>query len=404
MLIDRLPPAENRQEIPDEEVKGLYLVVQPSGVKSWAVRYRFGRAPKKVTLGRYPAIDLATARKRAQEALNDVAAGKDPAAAIQAAKAAARESRAARAEQRTKPGAEMRGRRETEAAFVRELAQRWQGRAVSEVKRAEVHDMLDAILDRGAPPRTNHFFAKLMGDWAVAHGMADRRPGLSRERDRILSDDEIRLAWKAFERAGSLFDAVGKLLLLTGAQRDEVVSARWSEINLETKTWTIAKERSKNGVAREIPLSDAALRIIENLPRVEGGDSLLFATTGETAAEGFSGAKTAIDRTMFEMMKGEAEARGGDPTLLRPPAPWTFHDLRRTVAANLQRLGIKLEVAQAVLGDARMGRAGVTDVYPTREYSAEKRIALAVWANRLAAIVSSAAASTSWSPDVVNRP
>jgi hypothetical protein len=84
--------------------------------------------------------------------------------------------------------------------------------------------------------------------------------------------------------------------------------------------------------------------------------------------------------------------------VVRPPAPWTFHHLRRTVAANLQRLAVKLEVARAVLGDARMIRTGVAGVYPIHEYSVDKRIALAVWANRLAAIVASGATSNVVAP------
>jgi integrase len=391
-LINSLPPPEIRQEIPDGEVAGLYLIVQPSGVKSWAVRYRFDRTPRKATLGRYPTIDVATARKRAKEALNDVAAGKDPAAANHAAKAARKDGEESRAERRAKPGGETRGRRKTEAGFIKELLQRWQGRPVSEVKRAEIHDMLDAILDRGAPTQTNRFFAKLLGDWAIAHGIADRRPTLSQVSDRVLSDDEIRLVWKAFERAGSPFGCVGKLLLLTGARRDEIASGRWSEIDPASRTWTIPKERTKNGVGREIPLSEAAMRIIENLPRAEGKDGLVFETTEEIAAGGFSRAMAGINRTILEMMKQEARARAGDPSSVRAPAPWSLHHLHRTVAANLQRLGVRLEVAQAVLGASPMSRPGVADVYPTHEYSAEKRIALAIWANRLDAIVASAPA------------
>ncbi len=153
-----------------------------------------------------------------------------------------------------------------------------------------------------------------------------------------------------------------------------------------SETWTIAKERSKSGVAREIPLSDAAMRIIEGLPRVAGADGFIFSTTGATAVSRFPRAKTAIDQMTLEMMKKQAEARGDDPASVTP-ARWSFHHLRRTIAWNLERLGVKLEVAEAVLDDASGRRAGIAGFYPRREYVAERRIALAVWANRLAAIV-----------------
>jgi Arm DNA-binding domain len=76
--IKRQPLPEKRREIPDGKIAGLYLVLQPSGAKSWAVRYRANGLPKKLTLGSYPTVDLAAARKRAQEALGDVAGGRGP--------------------------------------------------------------------------------------------------------------------------------------------------------------------------------------------------------------------------------------------------------------------------------------------------------------------------------------
>src|SRR5271166_6253283 len=95
VAIRKIGPSEKRREVPDGKVSGLYLIVQPSGVKSWAVRYRAFGIPKKFTLGSYPAIDLATARKRAQEALGDVAGGRDPGAAKSAAREAAKAERKA---------------------------------------------------------------------------------------------------------------------------------------------------------------------------------------------------------------------------------------------------------------------------------------------------------------------
>src|SRR5271155_833219 len=78
--IKKLALPEQRREVPDGKIAGLFLIVQPSGAKSWAVRYRVAGAPRKFTIGPYPAIDLATARRRAQEAMGAVAGGNDPAA------------------------------------------------------------------------------------------------------------------------------------------------------------------------------------------------------------------------------------------------------------------------------------------------------------------------------------
>ena len=92
--IDSFKPSAARREIPDGHTRGLFYVLQPSGAASWAVRYRFGGKPKKLTLGPYPAIDLKAARQMAGEAIKTVAKGDDPAAAKQVAKAAARAPKA----------------------------------------------------------------------------------------------------------------------------------------------------------------------------------------------------------------------------------------------------------------------------------------------------------------------
>ena len=82
--VEAIKPAGARQEIPDALLPGMYLVVQPSGAKSWAVRYRHGGRPRKLTLGPCPALDLKAAREQGAKALRSVAEGRDPASEKQA--------------------------------------------------------------------------------------------------------------------------------------------------------------------------------------------------------------------------------------------------------------------------------------------------------------------------------
>ena len=82
------PDPNNRSEIPDAALAGLYLVIQPSGAKSWALRYRFGGKPAKLTLGRWPLMGLADARAAASVALDKIDHGKNPSAEKMATKAA----------------------------------------------------------------------------------------------------------------------------------------------------------------------------------------------------------------------------------------------------------------------------------------------------------------------------
>jgi integrase len=395
LQIKNLAPPDKRREVPDGKIAGLYLVCQPSGARSWAVRYRVNGLPRKLTIGSYPAIDLATARRRAQEAVGDVAGGNDPAAR----KRAAREAR--KAEQSTNdrveaivalfvqkylkkkvgPGWAKESERLLRVEIVPELGKRKLG----EITRADVRRLLDDIAEHApiAANRTLDAFRKLC-NWAVSQELIAaspcagvEAPSAERSRDRVLSDDEVRLAWCAFERVGWPFGRIAQLLLLTGARRSEVAGMRWGEIDLSAKVWRLPKSRTKNGRDHEIPLSDAAISIVESLPHVGDGKSgLVFTTAGLSPVSNFSDGKAAIDKAV--------------PGAL---AHWVFHDLRRTVATNLQRLGVKLEVTEAVLNHVSGSRAGIIGVYQRHEYADEKRAALDAWARRLDAIVTGAPAA-----------
>jgi len=402
LLIKKHPLPDKRREVPDGKIGGLFLVVQPSGSKSWAVRYRLYGTPKKLTIGSYPAVDLSAARKRAQEALGDIAAGKDPAAQ----KRAAREAR--RAEQSVKDRVEdvaahfveryarrsvgPMWARETERLLKVEIIPKIGSKRLVDVKRADIHDLLDAIVDRGSPFTANRTLAVLrrMCNWAIERGIIAvspvdkiKPPAVEEARDRVLSDAEIRFVWRAFDSVGWPFGDIAKLLLLTGARRDEIAEGRWNEIDLAAKSWTIAKERSKNGVAHEIPLSDAAIRIFEGLPRIgEKKDGFVFTTNGARSVSGFSRAKAAIDRAILAAM---SEANRSDET--EAPAAWVFHDMRRTAASGMAGLGIAPHVVEAVLNHKSGTIKGVAAVYNRYNYAAEKRAALDAWARRLEAIV-----------------
>jgi integrase len=390
LTIKGLSPAAKRVEYPDERVTGLYLVLQPSGARSWAVRYRVDGAPKKLTLGSYPAVDLTTARKRAQAAIGEVAGGKDPAAAKQASRTAARAASEAQADRvehvvgrfiERYAKNKTRDWRNTERMLKVDVVGRWGGKRLSQITKADIRAMLDAIaIGRKKPIQANRVFAQLrkLCAWAVQNDYIERSPcdGVAApspetRRDRFLSDDEIRLAWGAFGATGWPFGDIAKLLLLTGARRDEIAEGRWSEVDLAAKTWTLPGARTKNKREHIIPLSDAAMAIIAQLPRIgDKPDGFIFTTTYRSAVSGFSRAKLAIDKAT-----GAFAER------------WTFHDLRRTVATNLQKLGVKLEVTEAVLNHVSGSRAGIVGIYQRHDYAGEKRAALDAWADRVAQIV-----------------
>lgn len=349
--------------------------------------------PRKLTIGPYPAIDLASARRKATEALGAIASGNDPARdkkAVRESLRAAAEADSDRIERVVALYVERHARlkikrwAEVQRVLNKEIVERWKGRRLSAIGRAQIHDMLDSIVDRGAPIRANRVFEQFRSlcKWAIERGIIDRSPceGMrapspETRRDRVLDDNEIRLVWQAFETVGWPFGRIGQLLLLTGAREREVAGMEWKEIDLASRTWTLPAARAKNGREHQVPLSDAAVAIVAGLPRLDSR-KFVFSTTGRTPVSGFSNAKKYVDAAFTE-----------------PIPPWTFHDLRRTVATNLQKLGVRLEVTEAVLNHVGGSRAGVVGIYQRHDWADEKRAALDAWARKLEAIVSGAEAS-----------
>ena len=413
--LEAFKPGAARREVPDGHTRGLFYILQPSGAASWAFRYRFTGKTRKLTLGRYPDIDLPGARDLAVEARAKLARGEDPAALEKAKKLAARVSAepdrdlvetvaSTFVERYAKKQTREKSWRETERILFREVVGPWRGRRLSTIIRADVHELLDGIVDRGSPIAANRTLAALrrMCSWAVERGIADaspcekvRAPATETSRDRVLTDDEIRAAWTAFDGAGWPFGPLAQLLLLTGQRLREVAEARWQEVDLDAKTWTIPKERAKNGVAHEVPLSEAALRILRALPRVEAGPRLagfIFTTNGRTAVSGFSRAKDGFDKAMLAATRRAAIERGEDPEAIEPPENWTMHDLRRSCASGMAGLGIAPHVVEAALNHKSGSIKGVAAVYNRYSYGAEKRAALEAWGRYLDTLLSGAPA------------
>jgi integrase len=392
----------SRRETPDGKIAGLFFITQPSGATSWALRYRAAGVPRKFTLGSFPSLDLKAARRAAEEARGKIARGEDPAATKTAAREAAKAEREGETDLVEKvvekfieryAKAQTRDWRETERLLEKNAVKKWKGRRLSTITVPHIHDLLDEITDRGAPIAANRLLAqlKILGGWSVERGLIEKNPFSSikppasekgRARERVLDDVEIKLVWKAADSIGWPFGPVVKLLLLTGARRDEVAQMEWREVDLDRAIWTLPAARSKNRREHAIPLSDMALEILRSLPRIERS-GLVFTTNTRTAVSGFSKAKPALDRAMSEVA-GE----GSSPT-----PGWVLHDLRRTVATNLQRLGVRLEVTEAVLNHVSGSRAGIVGVYQRHDWATEKRQALDSWARRLEAIVSGAQTS-----------
>jgi integrase len=356
-----------------------------------------------LTIGSFPALGLGEARRKAQEALGAIAGGKDPAKAKKAAREAARAERADDdrrvagvaelfVERYVKHNVGASWRAEVERYLKIEILPRIGAKRINDVTKHDILSILDAIVDRGSPVTANRVLAVLrkLFNWATdARGLilvspckGIDAPTAESSRDRILNDDELRVAWAGFDSVGGPLAAIAKLLLLTGARCAEIAEARWHEIDLAAQTLMIAKERSKNGVAHEIPLSDAAAEIIKALPRIEGRAGYVFTATGAQPVRNFSRLRDALRRA--------ASKRGGED---HPDVAPTLHDLRRTAASGMAGLGIAPHVVEAVLNHRSGTIKGVAAVYNRYSYSAEKRAALEAWGRYLDTLISGAAAA-----------
>lgn len=415
----KAPAPTARQEIPDGLLAGLYLVRQPSRAMSFAVRYRCAGQPRKLTLGPYPAISLKAARKLGRDALIAAADGRDPAREKQERKGEA-ERQAAEAlrgqrdlfenvarefiERYAKPKANQKNRPDAWHETGRilglrpdpddgaklierggDVIPRWRGRKIQEVSKRDVVALLDEVNDRGAPIMANRTLAAVrrLFNWAVSRDIIAASPCAGVEppasessRDRILTDDELRLVWNAADADGWPFGPIVRLMILTGQREGEVAGMRWREIDLENKVWTLPAVRVKNDETHAVPLSDAAVAIIKALPRIKTDGGFVFAGRRAQPVTAFSRAKARID---------EAAAKANQAASL--PA-WVLHDLRRTMASGMARLGIQLPVIEKILNHKSGTFRGIVGVYQRHSFAEEKRAALAAWASHIESVVS----------------
>lgn len=358
----------------DSDVRGLSLRVS-TGRKAWTLHVTRSGKRARMTLGTYPELSLAEARTKAE----DTRAGREPGRTF-------REIADEFLKRHTDEKSGNRWAAETRRILAHDILPALGDK--TEMRKDDIHAMLDAIHDRGSPIAANRALAvvKKLFRWALGRGYVtiDPTAGIAKpadetKRDRVLSEDELACVWGAADAMAYPFGPALRMLILTGQRREEVGAMRWSEVDLASATWTLPAERSKNGVAHVVPLSAAALTIFASISIGRAG-GFVFTTTGASPVSGWSKAKNNLDAIILDAM------RDRDPAA-EPIADWRLHDIRRTVATGLQRLGVRLEVTEAVLGHVSGSRAGVVGIYQRYSFADEKRQALDAWAALVARIV-----------------
>ncbi|MCE7028919.1 tyrosine-type recombinase/integrase [Jiella avicenniae] len=374
---------ETRTDFWDDVVRGLVLRVSPTGVKAWTVVYNreADGEKRRVTLGKFPALSLEKARRKALDAVAAVSDGLDPAGDKRARREAMTVADLAAlyveryAKRNKKSWAE-----DERVLRVDVLPIIGRMKAVA-VKRRDLLDIIDAKAEAGKLTQSTHTLAvvRKMFGWAVdeeylevspAAGIRPRAKPV--QRDRVLSADEVRRVWKALPDAAlrPVTVEVFKLLFLTGQRSGEVCGMRRGEVDLDKALWTIPSERTKNGLTHVVPLSPAALAVVEQAMRRAEDEALapLFTRTGEP-------------------LESNAIAKAAKLKLQILEERWTPHDIRRTVATMMGDIGILPHIVEAVLNHISGFRAGVAGIYNRAKYEPEKRRALAMWAEHLDSVV-----------------
>jgi integrase len=354
--IEAMRASPERREVADEYLRALYLIVQPTGAKSWAVRYRLGGKPAKHTIGSYPAFGLKEARDKGAEILRGVAEGHSPRRAAGGTVAAAVDQFIDRHGKNYRPKTLYYVR-----AWLQYAVDAWGDRKLETITRGDVRSMIERI---EAPMTANrvHGIVRKFFNWCVEQDLIAnspaagvRAPNKETPRDRVLTDDELREVWRAVETHA----AIVRLLILTGQRRGEVAGMMWSELDLEAGLWVLPRERTKNARRHEVPLSRQAVAILRAVPQIS--DSVFNL------------------KPPFNTLQGAKDRIGVES--------WTLHDLRRTAASGMARLGVSLAVIEKVLNHVSGSFAGIVGVYQRHEFADEKREALQLWADHVEGLV-----------------
>ena len=384
MLTDRfiasVKPKKSRIEYVDKKVPGLALRVTERGAKSWTVRYRHRGRMRRMTLGTLKAIPLAKARDRVRDLLHDASKGSDPATEKQLGKTA--ETIAELADLYIEKWAKPRKRswKADRNLLDHKVLPKWRHRAIVDITRQDVRELVEDVAEAGAPIVANRvaalcskLFAFALDRDLVTASPAVRipRPGQEQARDRVLSESELQMLWKAFDSLDTPMAAFYKLRLLTAQRGGEVSDMRWSDVDLEQGWWTVPATSSKNKLSHRCPLNGSAVTIL----------AALLATADEKAVYVLGAWHRAKGNgARGKRQQAEAAARF-------PVDNFRGHDLRRTAASMMASGGIPRLTISKLLNHVEHG---ITKVYDRHSYDPEKAAALTWWDAKLNAIVTNA--------------
>ncbi len=402
--IASLKPRPTRYEVFDQEHRGLAVRVTPRGIKTWTLAYRLGGRLRRLTIGTFPEIDLATAREKATKARGKVFDAIDPAAEQADVKADARSTVAKLVAlyQADPVVTAKKSWTEERRVLDRDVVPAWGERALKDISRADVRALVNAKLAAGKPVMANRLLAHVshLLNYALDLELIDANPAArlkklsTPSRERVLTREETAALWH-YVQDESLPDGAWSpewspvmrdlfaALLLTGQRLGEVARMKWADVDLTQRWWTLPATATKNRIAHRVPLSAPVVAILTGRRPATDDDAArqvyVFSTIdGANIYDRAKKAMAALCRAFIAKDDAGKPIKGGAWDTVRA------HDLRRTVATHLGELGIQPHVISAVLNHTE---GGITaKVYNKFRYDLEKRVALDKWATTLTTI------------------
>ena len=378
-IIDELQPMEKDQFYWDTGITGLAVKVTPKGKKTFLVQYRpggRGTPTRKMYIGPYGEVTLHKAKTEAKRILGLRAEGRDPALEKQQAKrrAVSNKFEAIAKDFLAKHASQNRTVIETTRIIDKYVLPSWKTRSLHDLSRPDVIDLLDVIVDRGAPVMANRTLAVLrkLFNWSISRGLITSSPcnGIEaphkeKSRDRVLNDEELVTIINTVKQMGGAFGLIIQMLILTAQRRNEVSEMTWDELDLDNSQWEIPSSRTKNEKPHTVHLSEQAAAVISD---ITGIGSFVFTSNGKTPFSGFSKSKKRLDE-------------------LSEVKEWRLHDIRRTVVSRMAQLGIAPHIADKILNHQSGTISGVAAVYQRHEFLEERKTALDAWGNYVQALM-----------------
>jgi integrase len=411
--VEKMKAPNKRTFISDTVASGLYLVIQTSGKKSWVVGRRLNGKLVKMLLGHFPEFSVEQAREESKKYLQAFDRGEDPRDVRRSEKDARQATQAQTVAvvgetwlKRDQSPETHRSARDPESFYRNWLKPEWGNRPISSITKKDCIALIDKVRDEISINRSRRFFSFMhrMFAWCAERDILPfnpmtgaKKPGDPTSRERVLTNRELAEVWKAsdnnldgdtrrpnnpyktnqYEQSGPIWGPIIKLLILTGARREEIGGLKWSEVDLENGVITLLGRRTKRlpkqkDKPRFIYLSQKAVDILEGVSRKEGCD-YVFSATKTTPVSGWGNAKARLDK-LIKTARTESGIKDEMPD-------WWIHDLRRTLATGFQKLNIRLEVAENTLGHSSGSRSGVVGVYARYGFEKESKEAVEIWAN-----------------------